>query len=204
MCVWESGCHCREKSRLQGREEDDGWSGSCLQTSAAGMTPYKYTTLTYQSRCQQITLSDTHTVHTPTKCVKETEESGWKRVGGEGQKMERCQRREETNVWQDCKIIQLLRGLACWWVCLCAHPHSSLPYYFCPVAMATIILMPVCMCLGNVKSTLRFAEIALSTPESGALRLSSELHGESSNDSQKHSSSIIPSSIPHTTRPRQP
>lgn len=37
---------------------------------AAAIKPYKHSTLTYQSSCQQITLSDTHTVHTRTKCVK--------------------------------------------------------------------------------------------------------------------------------------
>lgn len=36
----------------------------------AGIKPYKHSTLTYQSSCQQITLSDIHTVHTRTKCVK--------------------------------------------------------------------------------------------------------------------------------------
>lgn len=77
-------------------------TGSCIQTSAAGMKPYKHTTLSYQSGCQWITLSDTHTVFTKTRCGGENESrasgrerkrAGWKHVRRGGDKrVERLQK----------------------------------------------------------------------------------------------------------------
>lgn len=80
-------------------------TGSCNQTSAAGMKPYKHTTLSYQSGCQWITLSDTHTVFTKTRCggkkreqskrkgKKESSREGWKHVRMGGHKrVERLQK----------------------------------------------------------------------------------------------------------------
>lgn len=79
-------------------------TGSCIQTSAAGMKPYKHTTLSYQSGCQWITLSDTHTVFTMTRCGGKNES----RASGRGRKRARgrdgsMSGREETNVLKDFK-----------------------------------------------------------------------------------------------------
>lgn len=83
-----------------GREEEvDGWTGSSLQIFAAGIKPYKHATLSYQSGCQQITVWHTRSTqqHKGCETAAATRASEWRE-----KKTERC-RREETNVWKECR-----------------------------------------------------------------------------------------------------
>ena len=147
------------------------------------MKPQKRTAFTYQSGCRQITPSETHTVHIHTKCVKEGQRASerqrevrnkrWRNVRDGGDKcVPRLQNHSAPE--RDCVSMSVCM---CMRVCvharasvfLCLYSSPSLFYYFCPVAMATTILMLVCMCLGNVKLMSRLAETALSTPQSCTL-----------------------------------
>lgn len=146
----------RERFRLLGREEDDGWTGSCLQMSAAGIKPYKHTTLTYQSWLSaDYTAWLTYSTHSHKVWERQRENSGWKRARGWATKTERCQGGRRQTCGRIAKSLGFWEGSCvdeCVYACTLRHPS---PTFFCPVAIATIILMLVCLWSGNVKSTSR-------------------------------------------------
>lgn len=126
---------------------------------AARIKPYKHSTLSYQSGCQRITLSDTRTAHTRRECVWNRGQREWK--GWEQQKMERCQGESKRGA----KSLSLREGLCVdegVRVCVCACILCHLASTICPVAIVTVILMPVCV-FGECKVNVE-AKTALSTP----------------------------------------
>ena len=143
------------------------------KNAAAGMKPYKHTTLTYQSGCQKIT--PPHVLYTLSQSVCEKS----------GQKIVRNKRWRDVREGRDKRVAGMQNHSAFERACTLMSvstrvPSGIPPQLFLPSCHSNHHLYACAPVSGEcIKSTSRLAETAQSTPQSCATTASSELCGQS-------------------------